>query len=91
MQPGAWNRVGILRKLLRANSPRDAEWILWMDPEVLFDDISFTLPFDMYHSADLVVPDAEAARVKSEGSLHGKGEPVQCQPKDPNSHAFSGS
>ena len=79
MQAGSWNRVGILRKLLRANSPRDAEWILWMDPEVLFDDISFALPFDMYHSVDLVVPDAEAATVKSEGSLHGKGKPVQCQ------------
>ena len=50
-----------MRKLLAANPPADAEWILWMEPDTLFDDPSFTFPFEFYQGIDLVtVADVEA-------------------------------
>jgi hypothetical protein len=50
----AWNKVGLMRKVLAEIPPESAPWILYMQPDTIIDDIAFAFPFEMYHGKDWV-------------------------------------
>ena len=60
LRPGAWQKVALLRHAL-ATVPRSrAEWLLWIDMDVIINDVNMTLPLEWYGKKDLVmwgVPD----------------------------------
>ena len=70
VQEGAWNKIGILNKLLRAYKPKDVEWILWMEPDAIFDNPAFTFPFEHYQGRDIVTV-ADLEKVKA-GDINGR-------------------
>ena len=63
-QEGAWNKIGIINKLLKAYKPEDVEWILWMEPDAIFDNPAFTFPFEHYQGKNIITV-ADAAQVSS--------------------------
>ena len=69
VQEGSWNKIGILRKLLDAYSPAEAEWILWMEPDAIFDDLSFTIPFEFYQGRDVIT--VASPELADQGDLNG--------------------
>lgn len=69
MQEGSWNKIGILLKLLSIYSAEEVEWILWMEPDAIFDDPSFVLPFESYQGVDIIT--AGTSEMASYGSLEG--------------------
>ena len=70
MKEGSWNKIGILRKLLDAYSPAEAEWILWMEPDAIFDDPSFTIPFEFYQGRDIIT--VASPQLAAQGDLDGE-------------------
>ena len=71
MQEGSWNKIGILQKLLSIYTAAEVEWILWMEPDAIFDDPSFTIPFEFYQGMDIVtVANPQKA---ADGDQDGKG------------------
>ena len=44
----AWNKVGLLQKVLRETPPQTAPWILYMRPDTMINDIIISYPFEMY-------------------------------------------
>ena len=69
-QEGSWNKIGILRKLLADHSPEELEWVLWMEPDAIFDDPGFTIPFEFYQGFDIISV-ADPVRA-AEGHLNGE-------------------
>jgi hypothetical protein len=63
-RPGAWQKVALLRHAL-ATIPRSrAEWLMWVDMDIIINDVNTTLPLDWYGKKDLVMwgmPDKIAA------------------------------
>lgn len=55
MQHGAWNKVAFIKKLLDTTAVADAEWILYMEADTLFDAPGFTLPFEFYAGRDIIL------------------------------------
>ncbi len=47
-QAWAWDKVAQMVKLLVATPPGEAEWILFMQPDTVIDDVGFTFPFEFY-------------------------------------------
>lgn len=74
MQEGSWNKIGILRKLLDAYTPVEAEWILWMEPDAIFDDPGFTIPFEFYQGRDIIT--VPSSQLPAEGNLDGAPPPL---------------
>ena len=54
-QEGTWNKVGLMRQLLEEVPPERAQWLLFMQPDVVIDDIAFIFPFDNYLDKDVVL------------------------------------
>ena len=55
-QTGQYNKIAFVRKLLDETDPAAAEWILFVEPEMVIDDPAFTFPFEFYAGRDLVGP-----------------------------------
>ena len=36
------------------HSPEELEWVLWMEPDAIFDDPGFTIPFEFYQGFDII-------------------------------------
>ena len=53
-QEGSWAKVGLVRRLLEEVPPARAQWLLFMQPDALIDDVAYSLPFDNYQDKDLV-------------------------------------
>ena len=49
------DRAALVHKLLRETPSAEAEWILYMDQQTLFDQPSFVFNFEFYAGRDLVV------------------------------------
>lgn len=32
----------------------ELEWVLWMEPDAIFDDPSLTIPFEFYQGMDII-------------------------------------
>ena len=47
-QAWAWDKVAQMVKLLDETPPEQAEWILFMQPDTVIDDVGFTFPFEFY-------------------------------------------
>ncbi len=45
----------MILKTLRETAPSEAEWIMWVDVDTLFVDMTVLPRFDQYDGADLVV------------------------------------
>ena len=47
---GQWNKVALLSVLAEANSSAGAgfDWLLWVDDDAIFCDVTFTFPFEAY-------------------------------------------
>jgi hypothetical protein len=58
---------------LDAYSPADAEWILWMEPDAIFDDPSFTFPFEFYQGRDIIT--VANTQLVAQGDLNGTPTP----------------
>ncbi len=56
-QWGAWEKIRLVQRLMQDGTSAEGEWILYMEPDVLFDEIAFTFPFDMYagQGKDLII------------------------------------
>jgi len=52
---GNWNKEIIILKTLRETAPSEAEWIMWVDIDTLFADMTVVPRFDEYDGYDLVV------------------------------------
>ncbi|KAL1499320.1 hypothetical protein AB1Y20_011528 [Prymnesium parvum] len=52
---GQWNKVALLSVLAEGNSSaaEGFEWLLWVDDDAIFCDMSFTFPFDAYDEDDV--------------------------------------
>lgn len=73
-QMWAWNKVALLQKVLRETPPERAPWILYMQPDTIIDEISFSFPFEMYQDKHWVsVGNAESV---INGWASGKALPV---------------
>lgn len=55
IRPGAWQKLALLRGALREIPPSRAEWLLWMDMDVIINDPRTTFPLDWYRKHDLVM------------------------------------
>ena len=70
----AWNKVALLQKVLKETPPERAPWILYMQPDTIIDEISFSFPFEMYQDKHWVsVGSAESVL---NGWASGKALPV---------------
>lgn len=70
LQEGSWNKIGILRKILATYTAEEVEWILWMEPDAIFDDSGLTMPFEFYQGKDIItVADPDLA---ANGDLDGE-------------------
>lgn len=69
VQEGSWNKIGIIRRLLASNTEAELQWILWMEPDAVIDDPSFTLPLEIYQGKDII---ALEDREKSTKGVPGK-------------------
>ena len=49
-QAWAWDKVAQMVKLLDETPPEQAEWILFMQPDTVIDDVGFTFPFEFYQA-----------------------------------------
>ncbi|CAI9111255.1 OLC1v1011433C1 [Oldenlandia corymbosa var. corymbosa] len=49
-----WAKVALIRAAMVAHP--EAEWIWWMDPDVVITDMSFKVPLQRYKQHNLVVP-----------------------------------
>ena len=47
-----WNKPALLAKLLNSSLTAGVEWLLWIDSDAIFTDMSFTLPLDEYAAND---------------------------------------
>ena len=63
IRPGAWQKLALLRGALREIPPSRAEWLLWMDMDVIINDPVTTFPLDWYEKHDLVMW-GDAAKVR---------------------------
>ena len=73
-QMWAWNKVALLQKVLKETPPERAPWILYMQPDTIIDEISFSFPFEMYQDKHWVsVGNAESV---INGWASGKALPV---------------
>ncbi|BDA50038.1 probable glycosyltransferase 3 [Coccomyxa sp. Obi] len=55
MRPGPWQKVGMIRKALNSIPRERAEWILWLDMDMVLENITFTLPLDSYAGKDFIL------------------------------------
>ena len=55
IRPGAWQKVALLQRALRTIPPSRAEWLLWLDMDVVIGDVATTFPVDWYTGKDLVM------------------------------------
>ena len=55
-QTGHFNKIALIKKLLDETDPSVAEWILYVEPEMIIDAPDFTFPFEFYAGRDLVRP-----------------------------------
>ena len=44
-----------MRQLLEEVPPERAQWLLWMQPDAVIDDIAFSFPFDNYQDKDFIL------------------------------------
>lgn len=51
-QAWAWDKVAQMVKVLDETPPEQAEWILFMQPDTVIDDVAFTFPFEFYQVHD---------------------------------------
>ncbi|KAI3638494.1 hypothetical protein MIR68_002992 [Amoeboaphelidium protococcarum] len=64
---GAWNKVALIRDLLKSQS--QYEWIMWIDYDSIIMDVNFVLSFDRYVGKDLVLWGQEK-QLYEEGDSH---------------------
>lgn len=55
IRPGAWQKVALLQRALKTIPPSRAEWLLWLDMDVVIGDVATTFPLDWYTGKDLVM------------------------------------
>ena len=55
IRPGAWQKVALLQRALATIPPSRAEWLLWLDMDVVIGDVATTFPLDWYTGRDLVM------------------------------------
>ncbi len=55
IRPGAWQKVALLQRALKTIPPSRAEWLLWLDMDVVIGDVATTFPVDWYTGKDLVM------------------------------------
>ena len=48
--------MALIHKLLKETPSSEVEWILYMDPQTLFDQPSYVFNFEFYAGRDLVLP-----------------------------------
>lgn len=59
---GPWNKVAVLLQLLQQHSTsQDPPWLLWVDADTLFANMSRTVSFARYAGKDVVIPGDEQA------------------------------
>jgi len=63
IRPGAWQKLALLRGALKEIPPSRAEWLLWMDMDVIINDPATTFPLGWYEKHDLVMW-GDAAKVR---------------------------
>ena len=74
IRPGAWQKLALLRGALKEIPPSRAEWLLWMDMDVIINDPATTFPLSWYEKHDLVMW-GDAAKVK-QGDVSGMNSGV---------------
>ena len=47
-----WNKPALIAKLLNSSLTAGVEWLLWIDSDAIFTDMSFELPLDEYIAND---------------------------------------
>jgi hypothetical protein len=52
--PGQWNKVALLAALMEPGTAAgaDADWLLWVDDDILFSDMGFEFPLQEYEAAE---------------------------------------
>ena len=55
LQGHEFSRAALLHKLLRETPSSEVEWILYMDPQTLFDQPTYVFNFEFYAGRDLVL------------------------------------
>ena len=74
IRPGAWQKLALLQGALREIPPSRAEWLLWMDMDVIINDPATTFPLTWYEKHDLVMW-GDASKVK-QGDVGGMNSGV---------------
>jgi len=49
---GPWNKMALLKRLMETT---DYEWLMWIDADAMFIDVTFKFPFEKYKGKDLVI------------------------------------
>ncbi|CAL8464438.1 g3973 [Coccomyxa elongata] len=55
IRAGPWQKVGFIQKALEEIPRERAEWIMWLDMDLLIDKMDFVMPLDTYEGKDLVM------------------------------------
>ena len=55
LQGHEFGRAALIHRLLRETPSSEVEWILYMDPQTLFDQPSYVFNFEFYAGRDLVL------------------------------------
>ncbi|KAK9903381.1 hypothetical protein WJX75_004474 [Coccomyxa subellipsoidea] len=55
IRAGPWQKVAFIQKALEEISRERAEWIMWLDMDLLIDKMDFVMPLDTYGGKDLVM------------------------------------
>lgn len=53
---GPWNKVAVMLGLLQQHSLSPSLWLLWVDADAIFANMSRTIPFDQYAGKDIIIP-----------------------------------
>lgn len=53
--PGTWYRMLLLKQVLESLPAERTGWVLFLDQDVLVDEMSFSIPFNRYAGKDLVM------------------------------------
>lgn len=52
IRPGPWQKIAMIRQALDTIPRERAEWVLWIDMDIILGDITFTFPLDKVNYTD---------------------------------------